>query len=214
MFYQRFPYLRNIVLYMGKITSFFFPIRFTRIISDYLNLFYSGRIIRGFKRCGVHFYAKRHITIFHPENIEIGNDVYIYKDAILATHSMNSKMIIGDGVLIGEGCHLTCINEITINNDVLMGRRVIITDNSHGEIDFCNMTIPPLDRKVTSKGGVIIGRNVWLGDNVIVLPGVEIGEGSVIGAASVVTKNIPPYSVGVGNPCRVIKKLFPNKSVL
>ena len=60
----------------------------------------------------------------------------------------------------------------------------------------------------TTKGPVNIGHGVWIGDNVIVLSGVQIGNGAVIGAGSIVTKNIPPYAIAVGNPARVIKKRF------
>ncbi|MBR06535.1 MAG: hypothetical protein CMP48_02530 [Rickettsiales bacterium] len=59
-----------------------------------------------------------------------------------------------------------------------------------------------------SKGSVVIGNAVWIGDNVIILPGVSIGDGAVIGAGSVVTKNVPPYSVVVGVPAKVIKLRF------
>ena len=59
-----------------------------------------------------------------------------------------------------------------------------------------------------SKGDVRIGNAVWIGDSVIVLPGVNIGDGAVIGAGSVVTKDIPPFSIAVGNPCKVIKYRF------
>jgi acetyltransferase-like isoleucine patch superfamily enzyme len=65
----------------------------------------------------------------------------------------------------------------------------------------------PTERKVISKGAVIIGENVWIGDKVTILPGVEIGNGVVIGANSVVTKDIPSYCVVGGNPAKVIKQL-------
>lgn len=60
----------------------------------------------------------------------------------------------------------------------------------------------------TTKGSIVIANNVWIGDNVIILSGVKVGDGAVIGAGSVVTKDIPPYSIAVGNPTRVVKKRF------
>ena len=63
-----------------------------------------------------------------------------------------------------------------------------------------------MDRPLISKGCVVIEDNVWLGDNVCVLPGVTIGKGSVIGANSVVTHSIPPYSIAVGTPAKIVLK--------
>lgn len=70
----------------------------------------------------------------------------------------------------------------------------------------------PIDPERRIKGinfakPVKIGKNCWLGASVIVLPGVEIGEGCTIGAGSVVTKNIPPYSIAAGNPAKIIRKI-------
>jgi virginiamycin A acetyltransferase len=58
------------------------------------------------------------------------------------------------------------------------------------------------------KGDTVVGNDVWIGQNVTVMPGVHIGDGAIIGANSVVAKDIPPYSVAVGNPCRVVRKRF------
>lgn len=80
-----------------------------------------------------------------------------------------------------------------------------ITDNSHGETDYDSLKMPPIKRPITSKGPVIIGNNVWIGDKATILPGVTIGDGSVIAANAVVTKDVPPYSVVGGNPAIVLK---------
>lgn len=70
--------------------------------------------------------------------------------------------------------------------------------------------LPKLD---SIKGPVIIGNNVWIGDNVLILSGVTVGDGAVLGAGSIVTRDIPPYSIAVGNPARVIKKRFSDKII-
>lgn len=70
--------------------------------------------------------------------------------------------------------------------------------------------LPRLD---SIKGPVIIGNNVWIGDNVLILSGVTVGDGAVLGAGSIVTGDIPPYSIAVGNPARVIKKRFSDKII-
>lgn len=63
------------------------------------------------------------------------------------------------------------------------------------------------------KGDTIIGNDVWIGENVTILPGVHIGDGAIIGANSVVAKDIEPYSIAVGNPCRVVKKRFDDETI-
>lgn len=63
------------------------------------------------------------------------------------------------------------------------------------------------------KGDTVVGNDVWIGQNVTILPGVHIGDGVVIGANSVVGSNIPPYTIAVGNPCRVIKKRFDDETI-
>ena len=94
-----------------------------------------------------------------------------------------------------------------IGDNFLSGKWVTIVDNGHGETNQ-ELLESPSQRKLFSKGPVIIGKNVWLGDKVTVLPGVTIGDGVVVGANSVVTKDIPAYSVACGNPAKVIKTLM------
>ena len=67
--------------------------------------------------------------------------------------------------------------------------------------------VPPIKRELRTKGEVVIGDNVWIGDKASILPGVIIGKGSIVGANSVVTKDVPPFTVVGGNPAKIIKKL-------
>lgn len=85
-----------------------------------------------------------------------------------------------------------------------------ITDNSHGNTDIDNLKLKPIDRKIFSKGPVIIGNNVWIGDKATILPNVTIGDGAVIAANAVVTKDVPAYCVAAGNPAKIIKKANSN----
>lgn len=115
---------------------------------------------------------------------------------------------IGDNVFCNSRTHITSINKIIIGDNVLIGSDVLISDNNHGKNDnIVELNIPPKKRRLHSKGSVIIEKNVWIGDKVIVLGNVRIGEGSVIGAGSIVTHDIPKYSIAVGQPARVIKNI-------
>lgn len=115
------------------------------------------------------------------------------------------EITIGSHVAIGDDCHITAVNKIVIGDGVLLGKKVTITDNSHGSFNNEDLQIPPLHRRVVSKGPVIIGKNVWLGDKVTVCPGVTIAQGAVVGANSVVTHDIPAFAVVAGVPAHIIR---------
>ena len=117
------------------------------------------------------------------------------------------EITIGDHVLIQKDCHIGAINKIYIGNNVLLASKVYISDHSHGEVTAEALKIPPAKRRLYSKGPVIIEDNVWIGEGVVILPGVTIGENSVIGANAVVTRTIPKNSLAAGNPARVIKEI-------
>ncbi len=141
----------------------------------------------------------------------IGEGCYFGKMAVLTAwdeyeeESFTPEIKIGKECNFGDYLHLTCINRIVIGNTVLTGRWVTITDNGHGNTDDETLRIPPAKRPLVSKGPVIIGNNVWIGDKATILPGVTIGDGAVIAANTVVSKDVPPFSVVAGNPARIIK---------
>nr|WP_082995127.1 CatB-related O-acetyltransferase [Halomonas elongata] len=100
----------------------------------------------------------------------------------------------------------------TIKKYCALGEGVKIITSNHG-VSIANLHAG-LQKKITgstghrSKGGVVVGNNCWIGDNVIILPGVHIGNGSVVAAGSVVTKSVPAYSIVAGNPSKVIRERF------
>jgi lipopolysaccharide O-acetyltransferase len=124
--------------------------------------------------------------------------------------SENKKLLhFGNNVQINDYVHICVLENVSIGDNVLMASHIYISDNSHGKYkggqDDTSPEIPPIKRGYY-KNPVIIGDNVWIGEGVVILPGVRIGTASVIGANSVVTKDIPDYSIAVGNPAKVIKK--------
>lgn len=117
----------------------------------------------------------------------------------------DGKITIGNNVCFNPNCHVGAIKSIVIEDNVLIGSGVLITDHAHGTCDSKELSKPPKLRDLYSKGPVHIGKNVWIGEYAVILPGVTIGEGAVIGAHAVVTKDVPAKSVVAGNPARVIK---------
>lgn len=122
-------------------------------------------------------------------------------------YNFSPNITIGNNVSINSDCHIGAINEIIIEDGVLIASKVFITDHYHGLIDSEAINVSPSNRKLYSKGPVKIEKNVWIGEGVVVLPNVTIGENSIIGANSVVTKSIPKNSIVGGNPAKIIRTL-------
>jgi acetyltransferase-like isoleucine patch superfamily enzyme len=113
---------------------------------------------------------------------------------------------IGDNVSLNWNVHIGAINRIEIHDNVLVGSHVLITDHAHGTVDARDLAAAPAQRPLSSKGPVVIERDVWIGEGVCILAGVTIGEGAVIGANAVVTADVPPRCVVGGVPARIIRK--------
>lgn len=116
-------------------------------------------------------------------------------------------LFIGKNVEINDYVHIAAGEKIEIWDNVLIASKVFISDINHGCYKGVNSNSPlttPNSRKL-STNPVIIKNNVWLGEGVCIMAGVTIGIGSVIGALSVVTKDIPDYCIAVGSPARIVK---------
>jgi len=118
------------------------------------------------------------------------------------------KIFIGKNVRMGDFIHISAYDSIKIGNNVGIGPKTVITDVSHGnfaENEIYDLDIEYAERPLMGKS-VEIGNNVWIGESVSILPGVTIGDGCIIGAMTNVVRSIPPYSIAVGNPAKVVKK--------
>lgn len=127
------------------------------------------------------------------------NSFGIIQRAMVRTISHNAKITIGDDVGI-SGCTISAAKSVTIGNHVLIGSGAVICDTDAHPIE-------PEKRRLGGGGRsapVVIEDDVFIGARVLILKGVTIGRGSVIGAGAIVAKDIPPYSIAVGNPAKVI----------
>ena len=129
---------------------------------------------------------------YQPDNLELLSPF---------TCDYGNNIVLGKNVFINSNCYFMDGAKITVGDNVFIGQSCGFYTANH-----------PLDYQTRNQGieqalPILIGNNVWLGGNVIVLPGVEIGDGCVIGAGSVVTKDIEANSIATGVPCKVIKKI-------
>lgn len=186
-------------------------------LKNKLNGIHNNWIQNAFQHIGSNCYIGRIHTLKGTEYMNIGNNVTISDNTILTAiddyfgSRFTPELIIEDNVIINPFNHITCINKIHIGEGTLTGKYVTITDNSHGTSTYHEMTSPPLHRPLYSKGPVIIGKKVWIGDKATILPGITIGDGAIIGANSVITKDVPAYSVVAGNPAKIIRILKMNE---
>lgn len=158
-----------------------------------------------FKKAGKNFRLVRPIRFIGPQHITVGDNVTIHDMGWLLTVQIDGDipdMVIGDGVSIGHFSHIVCVKKVHIGKNVLAADRIYISDNLHGYEDIGT---PIARQKVLYKGEVSIGENSWIGENVSII-GCKVGRHCVIGANSVVTKDIPDYSVAAGVPAKVIKQ--------
>lgn len=156
--------------------------------------------------------------IRNKKHIHIGNGLTTGYGCRIEAHPLNSNikkcLIFGTNIELNDYVHIAAGEKIIIGNNVLIASKVFISDINHGNYTDTNqdnpLTVPNI-RKLSTKP-LIIEDNVWIGESVSILPGVTIGKGSIIGANSLVSKSVPPFSIAVGNPARVIKQYDFNKS--
>lgn len=151
-------------------------------------------------------------SLHQLSGLELGDHVNIWPGSrieCIGTDQGIGSITIGSGTVIQPGVHLGAAQEISIGASCLFASGVYVTDHDH---DCSN-----LDEPVVSNGRIVadpvrIGDQAWLGEKVIVLKGVTIGQRCVIGAGSVVTHDIPADSIAVGTPARVIRSWCPETS--
>jgi len=109
---------------------------------------------------------------------------------------------VGDNSELGTDCNLMCVGGLKIGKDVLMGPDVMIVDINHR---FDRTDVPIKQQGRSAPRPITIKDDVWIGGRAIILPGVTVGTGAVVGAGSVVAKDVPDYAIVAGNPAKVLK---------
>jgi len=210
--------IRKLIVGLFRIFGFY---SLKTTIRSYSNVAYTLRIKSRFKNLGEGVLFREIESLLGEQYISIGVNS-VFDDGLTLTAWDKYEYIGGNGInkenqiftpeiTIGDNCifgawnHITAINKIKIGDNCLTGKWVTITDNGHGSTDVENMKLPPIMRRLHSKGEVVLGNNVWIGDKATILPGVHIGDGAIIAANAVVTKDVPAYSVVAGNPAIVLK---------
>lgn len=163
----------------------------------------------GFGR-GVSIHHSSDIRRSAANRIRVGNSVYIAADAWLNIPEPAIKgqpaIILENGCKIGRRCMITAKNLVFLEEDVMLGPSVLITDHSH---EFSSVDLPIHAQGLTAGGTVRIGRNCWLGHGAAIVCSsgdLVVGRNSVVGANSVVNRSIPPFCVVAGNPARIVRR--------
>jgi len=182
--------LNRFNLIIDRVLLFFIRSRFSH--------FGKSRIVFPFKTKNQHMISIGDGTIIHKYGWiqgKVANNVD-YKERLPA-------VTIGNNCYIGHFSHIIGSKSIRIEDNVLIADKVCIEDCTHSWEDISK---PVKEQPILFAGEVRIKQGAWIGESVIILPGVTVGTNSVIGANSVVTKSIPDYTLAAGNPAKVIKK--------
>lgn len=168
------------------------------------------RIFSGFYHLGWRVAFNKGTVIKNAKYISLGNNVYLGKNSFLQVprehishNSSKPKLIIEDDVSVNIGTMISAVKSIHIKKGVGIAQYCFIGDHDH---DYKNISKPIRHQPLANVAPIIINEGTWIANKVTVCSGVTIGKHCVIGANSVVTKDIPDYSVAVGAPAKVIKK--------
>ena len=127
---------------------------------------------------------------------------------VLDVFGKDSQLIIEDNVMANYRLHIGAAKYIKIGSNTLFGSDCTVMDHSHGGYkggSHSDPSIPPVKRDLVSSP-IVIGNNCWFGDRVFIMPGVTIGDGVVVGAGSIITKDLPANCLAAGVPAKIIKK--------
>lgn len=156
-------------------------------------------------------------NIVKDKRIKVGD--YTYIDGVTTTkefmkHVQHFYKFSKDKLIIGKFCQIANgVNFIMNNANHRMNCATTYPFYIMGGTGYWGGNMAPHESELPNKGDIIIGNDVWIGQNVTILPGVHIGDGAIIGLNATVAKDVPPYSIAVGNPAKVVKKRFDDELI-
>lgn len=194
---------------LGRLLSLIYPHKYANVIRSYMNIVYTYWRKPEFQHLGKNVKIERGLRLAGGQSIRIGEGTFIGRNSALTGFRLGTgnvtRIEIGNKCMFGEDLHITAASGVVIGNHIRTGKSVLISDNSHGDPhDITQRQVNPNERPLYSKGNIVIGNYVWIGERVCVLGRVHIGDGAIIGANSVVTHDIPAGAIAAGSPAKII----------
>ncbi|MCW3018797.1 MAG: hypothetical protein JWN10_1105 [Solirubrobacterales bacterium] len=168
------------------------------------NLVFSRAVAGSFMAFGAKSIIEMPVLVHGARRVSVGREVFIGSDSWLYTSGSRALLEIGDGTRMSGHCVLSAVHHVRVGRSVLLSRNVYIADHRHG---VAMLDMPILAQDLETIHAVTVEDDAWLGQNCVILPGVTVGKGSVVGANSVVRDDVPPRTVAVGAPARVVRRL-------
>ena len=169
----------------------------------------SKALLAQFKEVGTQCCVEWPLKIPNPQYITLGKGVFIswngwlYGNDQYRDQKFEPAITIGDYTYIGNTCHIVACNRVFIGKHVLISDRCYLSDNLH---DYRDISCSIFDNTLLVPGEIRIGDYSWIGENVCIYGDITVGKHCVVGANSVLTKNLPDYSIAVGSPARIVKR--------
>ncbi len=207
--------LKGLLSLVMWIVSKCYPYQISQWLGAQRNILYTMWIRQALGGIGPHSWVGYPCLLQGEElkGIKIGDYTSIGRHGVMGcwreteAQAVRPSIIIGNHCCIGEYNQISACDRVSIGDGLLTGRYVYIGDNAHGSLSEAEALIPPVQRQLVSKGPVVIGNNVWIGDKVSILSGVHIGENVIVAANAVVTHDVPPNCLVAGVPAKIIKRI-------
>lgn len=172
------------------------------IIKEILSYIFNPFSLIRIKKVGKWVDIRRGLKVNSPQNIQLGNHVMIGRMSRLSSYE-GGRIVIEDDCYIGQFFSILAGGNVIIKKHTLIAGYVALIGENHNMNPEAGVKY---GNQPLIKGDVEIGENCWIGEKVTILPGVIVGDWSIIGAGSVVNRSVPSYSIAVGNPAKVIKR--------